>query len=288
MRRRTSATRATCSHRSGSGRRGIDGWVSLEVDPTLAYDRDATFAQATRFHAEVARPNLYVKIPATEPGLGAIEDSIAAGSSINVTLIFGLERYAAVVEAYLRGLERLVEAGGDPGSVLSVASFFVSRVDTEADRGSTRSAGRDLKGKLAVANAKLAYRHWQEAFSGDRWAALASEGRAAAALPLGLDLHEEPGLPRRPLRRGAGRARRRQHDAAGDDPRVPGPRRGRGDTLEQGVDEAEQLLDELAAAGVDYDDVSRRSSARACRSSPTPSRSCSTASQASCAWSPPR
>ena len=155
---------------------GIDGRVSLEVDPTLAYDREATFAQATRFHAEVDRPNLYVKIPGTEPGLGAIEDSIAAANAINVTLIFGLDRYAAVVEAYIRGLERLVEAGGDPASVLSVASFFVSRVDTEADRRLEDVGRPDLKGKLAVANAKLAYQHWKEAFSGDRWASLAAAG----------------------------------------------------------------------------------------------------------------
>ena len=95
---------------------GIDGWVSLEVDPTLAYDRERTFEQAMRFHAEVERPNLYVKIPATELGLGAIEDCIAKGRSINVTLIFSLDRYAAVVEAYLRGLERLVASGGDPST----------------------------------------------------------------------------------------------------------------------------------------------------------------------------
>ncbi|MBA2293872.1 MAG: transaldolase, partial [Actinobacteria bacterium] len=98
---------------------GVDGYVSLEVDPTLAYDRDGTFEQAIRFHQEVDRRNLFVKIPATEPGLGATEDCIAAGRSINVTLIFSLERYAAVVEAYLRGLERLVADGGDPAAVAS-------------------------------------------------------------------------------------------------------------------------------------------------------------------------
>ena len=113
---------------------GVDGWVSLEVDPTLAYDRERTFEQAMRFNREVGRENLYVKIPATEAGLGAVEDCIARGTPINVTLIFSLERYAAVAEAYRRGLERLVAAGGDPSCVLSVASFFVSRVDTEADR----------------------------------------------------------------------------------------------------------------------------------------------------------
>ncbi len=234
--------------------RGIDGWVSLEVDPTLAYDRDATFAQATRFHAEVARPNLYVKIPGTEPGLGAIEDSIAAARSINVTLIFGLERYAAVVEAYLRGLERLVEAGGDPGSVLSVASFFVSRVDTEADRRLDEVGRPDLKGKLAVANAKLAYRHWQEAFSGDRWAALASAGARPQRCLWASTSTKNPDY----------RDVLYVEELVGPDVVNTMPLetvlafQDHGevhDTLGQGVDEAEKLLDDLAAAGVDYDDV---------------------------------
>ena len=113
---------------------GVDGFVSLEVDPDLAYERDATFEQAKLLTERVDRPNLFVKIPATAPGVGAIEDSIAAGRPINVTLIFSLERYAAVAEAYVKGLERLVAGGGDPTHVASVASFFVSRVDTEADR----------------------------------------------------------------------------------------------------------------------------------------------------------
>ncbi|MSO58444.1 MAG: transaldolase [Thermoleophilia bacterium] len=155
---------------------GIDGWVSLEVDPALAYDREATFAQALSLHALVARPNLYVKIPATQTCLGAIEDCIARGRSINVTLIFSLKRYAAVAEAYVRGLERLIAAGGDPAKVASVASFFVSRVDTEADRRLAELGRVDLQGRLAVANAKLAYAHWQEAFSGERWTTLAGKG----------------------------------------------------------------------------------------------------------------
>jgi transaldolase len=157
---------------------GVDGYVSLEVDPTLAYDREATYEQAMRLHNEVEKPNLFVKIPATVPGLAAIEDCIAKGKSINVTLIFSLERYAAVVEAYIRGLERLVAGGGDPSSVRSVASFFVSRVDTEADRRLDEIGGQAtrLQGKLAIANAKLAYRHWQETFAGPRWEFLASKG----------------------------------------------------------------------------------------------------------------
>src|SRR5512132_308219 len=129
--------------------RGLDGYASWEVDPTLAYDRDGTIAQAKRLHDWVAKPNLYVKIPATEPGLGAIEEMIALGKNINVTLIFSLERHQAVMEAYLRGLERLVESGGDPAKVHSVASFFVSRVDTETDKRLDAIGGHDeLRGKL--------------------------------------------------------------------------------------------------------------------------------------------
>ena len=161
---------------------GIDGYVSMEVDPRIAYDREAQFAQAERFHREVDRPNLYVKIPATKPGLGAIEDCVAHGKSINVTLIFSLQRYREVVEAYLRGLERLVASGGDPTRVRSVASFFVSRVDTEADKR-LEAIGDDealaLRGKLAVANAKLAYEHYRQAFSGSRWEFLAGKGAYA-------------------------------------------------------------------------------------------------------------
>src|SRR5215213_5955236 len=158
---------------------GVDGYVSIEVDPTLAYDRESTFEQAMRLHEEVDKPNLFVKIPATVPGLAAIEDCIAKGKSINVTLIFSLDRYAAVAEAYIRGLERLVAGGGDPEKVASVASFFVSRVDTEADRRLEEAGQPKLKGKLAIANAKLAYRHWQQAFAGPRWEFLAAKGAAS-------------------------------------------------------------------------------------------------------------
>src|SRR5690606_5316059 len=154
-----------------------DGFVSIEVDPLFAYDTEATTAEASRLHAMIDRPNLLVKIPATKPGLPAIEDMIAAGKSINVTLIFSLERYVEVAEAYIRGLERLVAAGGDPSTVASVASFFVSRVDTEIDRRLDEIGGHDdLKGKLAVANAKLAYQRYKQIFAGERWESLAAKG----------------------------------------------------------------------------------------------------------------
>ena len=174
----TEDVRRACDilHRAWEDSGGVDGYVSIEVDPDIAYDRDASYEQAMRLHELVDRPNVFVKIPGTEPGLGAIEDCIAAGRSINITLIFSLERHAAVIEAYIRGLERLVADGGDPAPVASVASFFVSRVDTEADRRLSELGRDDLQGKLAVANAKLAYQQYLEAFSGERWQALAAEG----------------------------------------------------------------------------------------------------------------
>ncbi len=153
-----------------------DGYVSIEVEPTLAADTEATIAQATHFHEAIARPNLLVKIPATDAGVPAIEEMTARGYSINVTLIFSLSGHVQVAKAYLRGLERLVAAGGDPSRVHSVASFFVSRVDTETDRR-LASAGRDeLKGRLGIANAKLAYQQYKELFAGERWEALAARG----------------------------------------------------------------------------------------------------------------
>src|SRR3954463_8551782 len=158
---------------------GLDGFVSWEVDPTLAYDRERTFDEMLRLHEWIDLPNLYVKIPATRPGLGAIEDAVAQGRNINVTLIFSLQRHLEVMEAYIRGLERLVASGGDPSKVFSVASFFVSRVDTEADKRLElvgTPAALALRGKLAVANAKLAYEHYRQAFSGERWDFLAGKG----------------------------------------------------------------------------------------------------------------
>src|ERR671917_131055 len=135
----------------GSG--GVDGYVSLEVQPDIAYDTQATIDEAEKLHNMVDRPNLFIKIPATLPGLVAIEEMISRGRSINVTLIFSLERYREVARAYIRGIERLVESGGDPSRVRSVASFFVSRIDAEADDRLEKLGREDLKGRLAIANA---------------------------------------------------------------------------------------------------------------------------------------
>jgi transaldolase len=156
---------------------GRDGWVSIEVEPDLAMDTEKTLEQTIRLNQAVDRPNCFVKIPATEPGLQAIEDGIARGIPINVTLIFSLERHRQVAEAYIRGLERLVEDGGDPSGIASVASFFVSRVDTEVDKRLDALGGHDeLKGKIAVANAKLAYETYNEVFTGERWEKLEAAG----------------------------------------------------------------------------------------------------------------
>jgi transaldolase len=234
---------------------GRDGYVSIEVDPTLAYDTEATTAQAARLHALIDRPNLFVKIPATKPGLPAIEDMIAKGKSINVTLIFSLERYVEVAEAYIRGLERLVAGGGHPAKVASVASFFVSRVDTEADRRLDEIGGHDeLEGKLAVANAKLAYQRYKGLFAGERWEFLAGKGATPQRCLWASTSTKNPDyadtlyvdeligsetvntMPEETIR-------------AFQDHGTVAP------TLEEGIDEAEAIFEQIAAAGVDYDDV---------------------------------
>jgi transaldolase len=165
---------------------GEDGYVSLEVSPALAHDTEGTVRDARTLHTEIAQPNLLVKIPATKEGVPAIQTMISEGRSINVTLIFGIDRYDEVMEAYLSGLEALVAAGREDElpHVASVASFFVSRVDTEVDRRLEALAGGDadkdgvraLRGKAAVAQAQVAYQHFHQHFSGDRWEALRDKG----------------------------------------------------------------------------------------------------------------
>ena len=159
---------------------GVDGYVSLEVSPELAHDGPGTTAAARDIHERIAKPNLMVKIPATAPCVASIEAMIAEGRNINVTLIFSLERYGDVIEAYISGLESLVEAGRtDLSDVASVASFFISRVDSEVDKRLDALAtptATALKGKAAVAQAVLAYQLAQRQFSGPRWNALAKLG----------------------------------------------------------------------------------------------------------------
>ena len=234
---------------------GHDGFVSLEVDPNLAYDAEATLAEAARLCALVDRPNVFVKIPATEPGLRAIEDAIARGISINVTLIFSLRRHDQVVEAYIRGLERLVADGGEPGPVASVASFFVSRVDTEADRRLDEiGASDELKGKLAVANAKLAYQTYKRAFASDRWRALADRGARPQRCLWASTSTKNP----------AYRDVMYVEELIGPETVNTMPDEtidafqdhgNAAPTLERDVDAARRLLERLGEAGIDYDDV---------------------------------
>jgi transaldolase len=233
---------------------GQDGYVSMEVDPLLAHDTEATIEEAQRFHEWVDRPNLHVKIPATKAGLPAIEEMIARGRNINVTLIFGLERYAEVAEAYIRGLERLVATGGDPTRVASVASFFVSRVDTEADRRLDEAGHPELKGKLAIANAKLAYRRYKEIFRGARWDGLAAKGATKQRCLWASTSTKNPEY----------RDVMYVEELIGPETVNTMPKETTGAfqehgevalTLEQGVDEARALFRKLAEIGVEYDDV---------------------------------
>jgi transaldolase len=237
------------------GGRGLHGYVSMEVDPDLAYETEATFEQAMWIHEQVDQPNLYVKIPATKAGLPAIEDCIAKGKSINITLIFSLDRYKAVVEAYLRGLERLVASGGDPSKVASVASFFVSRVDTEADKRLDAAGHPELAGKLAIANAKLAYEHFLEVFQGERWEFLEGKGASKQWCLWASTSTKNPEY----------RDVMYVEELIAPDTVNTMPLETihafqehgevRGDTALEGVDEARKLLEQLREAGVDYDDV---------------------------------
>ncbi|MCX4746250.1 transaldolase [Kitasatospora sp. NBC_01287] len=246
---------------------GRDGRVSIEVDPRLAHETAATVAEAKQLWWLVDRPNVLIKIPATLAGLPAISEVVGRGISVNVTLIFSLERYKAVIDAFLTGLEQAKAKGIALSSIESVASFFVSRVDTEIDKR-LEAIGGDavkLRSKAALANARLAYQAYEEVFgsvdgkkpAGDRWKALeaagakpqrplwASTGVKDPALPDTLYVTElvAPGtvntMPEATL------------DATGDHGQVTG------DTITVNYDDAQSVLDALAAAGVDYDDVVR-------------------------------
>jgi len=237
---------------------GLDGRVSLEVDPRIAHEAERTVAEARALWWLVDRPNLFIKIPATAGAGPAISQCLAEGISVNVTLIFSLERYGEVMEAFLDGMERARAAGHDLSRIGSVASFFVSRVDTEVDNrldklGSPEA--KELRGTAAIANARLAYQRYEEMFSGERWAALAGAGAR----------------PQRPLWASTG-----VKDPSYDDTRyvvelvapgtvntMPEPTLEavgdhgvvRGDTVRGHYGEAREVLDRLAGLGIDYDDV---------------------------------
>ncbi len=235
---------------------GLDGYVSWEVDPNLAYEQEATIAEARRLHEWIERPNLYVKIPATEPGLGAIEEMIASGRNINVTLIFSLARHKAVMEAYIRGVESLVESGGNPSSVHSVASFFVSRVDTETDKrlAEIGGAATKLAGKLGIANAKLAYQNYLDTFSGPRWQALEAKGATkqrclwASTSTKNPDYRDVMYVEELIGPETVDTMPEETIQAFQDHGNVI-------ETLTKDVDAARKLFDDLREAGIDYDDV---------------------------------
>jgi transaldolase len=232
---------------------GADGYISWEVDPALARNAGATLSEVRRLQRRIDLPNLLVKIPATEPGLVAIEDSIASGYSINATLVFSLERYAAVAESYLRGLRRAADAGLDLSKIHSVASFFISRLDTAADQLLDRQrspVATARRGRLGIASAKLAYRHFQAVFSGPRWEALRARGATPQRLLWASTSSKDPAyrdvryienligpatvttLPRTTL------------EAFEDHGNVEA-------TLARDVEEAALTLDDLAALGID-------------------------------------
>jgi transaldolase len=237
---------------------GVDGRVSIEVSPTLAHDQEATIASAKQLWAEVDRENLFIKIPATTEGGPAISDVLAEGISVNVTLIFGLDRYDKVMDAYLEGLERARENGKDLSKIHSVASFFVSRVDSEIDKrleASDNPQAPNLLGLAGIANARLAYQAYERKFAGERFAALKSAG-ANSQRPLWASTGvKNPDyrdtmyvtdlavantvntMPEKTLRAFA--------DHGEPD----------GDQVTTKYSEAQQVMDDLATVGIDYDDV---------------------------------
>jgi transaldolase len=238
---------------------GTDGFVSIEVAPALAGDAPATVAAARDLTRRVARPNLFVKVPGTAAGLEAIRRLVGEGVNVNVTLLFGLDRYAAVIDAYLDGLEALLAAGGDPARVRSVASFFVSRVDTEVDRrlealGTPPALA--LRGRAALAQARCAYQVFRERFAGPRWEALRERG-AHLQRPLWASTStKNPAYPDTCYIDGL----------IGPDTvtTMPGPTIAAFEdhgtlarTLDADPGEARRVLAELAALGVDMADVAR-------------------------------
>ncbi|MFI6757644.1 transaldolase [Micromonospora sp. NPDC050417] len=237
---------------------GVDGRVSIEVDPRLAYETEKTVAEAKSLWWLVDRPNLYIKIPATEAGLPAITATLAEGISVNVTLIFGLDRYSQVMEAFLLGLEQAKANGHDLSKIGSVASFFVSRVDSEIDKRLEKigsAEAKALKGKAAIANAQLAYERYSEVFSTDRWRALADAGAH----------------PQRPLWASTSTKNPDYRDtiyveeliAPGTVNTMPESvihayadhGETRGDTITGSYEAARKVLTDLIAVGVDFDDV---------------------------------
>jgi transaldolase len=238
--------------------KGYDGRVSIEVSPGAAHDTEQTIAEAKRLWEKIGKQNVMIKIPATLEGLPAITASIAAGISVNVTLIFSLERYQGVIDAYLSGLEQAAEAGIDLSTIHSVASFFVSRVDTEVDKrldaaGSPEAAG--LKSKAGIANARMAYKLFVEQFATERAIALQEKG-ANRQRPLWASTGvKNPDLPdtlyvTELVAHGVVNTMPgKTLEATFDHAEITG------DTVVSNYDDAQSVLEALAKAGIDIDDV---------------------------------
>jgi transaldolase len=237
---------------------GVDGRVSIEVDPRSAHDADKTVAEALDLWKTVDRPNLLVKIPATEEGLPAITRTLAEGISVNVTLIFSVERYRAVMDAFVEGMEQAKANGHDVAQLASVASFFVSRVDTEVDKRLDKigtAEAKALRGKAAVANARLAYAAYQEVFAGDRWREVAAAG-AKPQRPLWAstgvknpDYADTMYVDQLVVARSVNTMPEDTLHAVADHGKITG------DTVTGTAGEAQQLFDDLSAAGIDITDV---------------------------------
>jgi transaldolase len=246
---------------------GVDGRISFEVPPDIADDTEATIRETRRLFDELARPNVFIKIPATAAGVPAIRSSIAAGINVNVTLVFSIARYREVIEAYLSGLEELAASGGDLTEVASVASFFVSRVDTLVDAelqalvdkgGPEAEAARARLGTAAIDNAKLAYQVFQESFQGPRWEALAARG-ARVQRPLWASTSTKNPAYRDVLyveeliaRDTVNTMPLETIEAFADHGEV------RGQTATEALDRAGRLWSDLAALGIDEGDVGMR------------------------------
>ena len=237
---------------------GVDGRVSIEVPPGIAYDTEASTEMANRLWHAVDRPNLFIKIPATAEGAPAIAATLAEGVSVNVTLIFGLDRYKGVMDAFLEGMDRARANGKDLSQTISVASFFVSRVDTEIDKrldALDDPAAAELKGKAGIANARLAYQLFEEVFSDDRFLALKAAG-AREQRPLWAstgvknpDYRDTMYVTDLVVPNTVNTMPEKTMHAFADHGEV------RGDQVTGHYAEAQQVMDDLAAVGVDYDDV---------------------------------
>lgn len=236
---------------------GTDGYVSLEVSPTLATDTEATVAEARRLHGALDRPNVMIKVPATPDGIPAIETLIGEGINVNVTLIFGLEAYETVAEAYLSGLETLADNGGDLSRVSSVASLFVSRVDAAVDSALTDIGNISLLGRIAIANSKVAYARFREIMAQGRWQALARQGARPQRLLWASTGTKNPIYPDTLYVDAliGGDTVNTLPPATLDAYVDHGSLR---ETLAEGLDEAREKLSQLAELGIDIEAVTRK------------------------------